>query len=138
MATLRGSGSSYAVGSTPPRVTWTVVRGDTAAFRVYVTDDAKQPLTIADWNISMEIKRPNSVTADNLGTITDDAVNVMTLTPAADADDEAGEFTVSITAAQSAILETGDIFDIELSLPLDSLVWTVAQGYIIILEDVTA
>jgi hypothetical protein len=138
MATLRGSGSSYSVGSTPPRVTWTVVRGDTAAFRVYVTDDEKQPLTIADWDISMEIKRPNSVTDSNLGTITDDAVNVLTLTPAADADDAAGEFTVSLTAAQSATLETGDIFDIELSLPQDQLVWTVAQGYMVILEDVTA
>ena len=138
MATLRGSGSSYSVGSTPPRVTWTVVRGDTPAFRVYVTDDEKQPLTIADWDISMEIKRPNSVTDSNLGTITDDAVNVLTLTPAADADDAAGEFTVSLTAAQSATLETGDIFDIELSLPQDQLVWTVAQGYMVILEDVTA
>lgn len=138
MATLRGSGSSYAVGSTPPRVSWTVVRGDTAAFKVYVTDDAKQPLTISDWTISMQIKRPASVTDDNLGTITDNATDVLTLTPAADPDDLEGEFTVSLTAAESAILETGDIFDIELSLPQDELVWTVAQGYMVILEDVTA
>lgn len=138
MATLRGSGSSYAVGSTPPRVSWTVVRGDTAAFRVYVTDDAKQPLTIADWTISMQIKRPASVTAENLGTITDNASDILTLTPAQDPDDAEGEFTVSITAAQSAILETGDIFDIELSTAQDALVWTVAQGYMVILEDVTA
>jgi hypothetical protein len=138
MATLRGSGSSYAVGNTPPRVTWTVVRGDTASFRVYVTDDDRQPLNIPDWTISMEIKRPDNVTQDNLGTITDNATNILTLVPAADADDEAGEFTVSLTAEQSEILQTGDIFDIELSLPQDEIVWTVAQGYMVILEDVTA
>ncbi|NCV44864.1 MAG: hypothetical protein EBW15_08780, partial [Actinobacteria bacterium] len=61
-----------------------------------------------------------------------------TLVPAADADDGPGEFTVSLTAAQTATLETNDIFDIELSLPQDEIVWTVAQGKMIILEDVTA
>lgn len=138
MATLRGSGSSYAVGSIPPRVVWTVVRGDTASFRVYVTDDEKQPLNIPDWSISMEIKRPDTVNQNNLGEITDDATLVLTLTPEPDEDDDAGEFTVSLTAEQSETLETGDIFDIELSLPQDELVWTVAQGYMRILEDVTA
>jgi hypothetical protein len=51
MATTRGSASSYDVGNRPPIVNWTVVRGDTASFRVYVTDDAKQPLNIPDWDI---------------------------------------------------------------------------------------
>lgn len=138
MATLRGSGSSYAVGNTPPRVTWTVVRGDTASFRVYVTDDERQPLNISDWTIAMEIKRPDNVSQDNLGIITDNATPILTLIPAADPDDEAGEFTVSLTADQSEVLQTGDIFDIELSLPQDEIVWTVAQGYMVILEDVTA
>lgn len=130
-------GSGYAVGNTPPRVTWTIVRGDTAAFKVYVTDDAKQPLNIPDWTISMEIKRPASVTAQNIGTITDNATLVMTLTPEQDPDDAAGEFTVSLTAVQSAELETGDIFDIELRSAQDQIVWTVAQGHVIVLEDVT-
>ena len=136
MATLRGSASSYDIGNIPPRINWTIVRGDTAAFKVYVTDDNKDPLNIPDWNISMQIKRPN--TTENLGKITDDATLVLTLSPAADADDQAGEFTVSLTAAQTTILQTGDIFDIELSLPQDELVWTVAQGSVTILEDVTA
>jgi hypothetical protein len=130
-------GSGYFVGATPPRVTWTIVRGDTASFKVYVTDDAKQPLNIPDWSISMEIKRPASVTPTNIGTITDAATLVLTLTPFQDPDDAAGEFTVSITADQSGLLETGDIFDIELRLPQDQIVWTVAQGYTVILEDVT-
>jgi hypothetical protein len=136
MATLRGSASSYDIGNVPPRINWTIVRGDTASFRVYVTDDNKEALNIPDWNISMQIKRPNL--AANLGKITDDATLVLDLTPSADSDDLAGEFTVSLTAAQSAILQTGDIFDIELSLPQDELVWTVAQGSVIIIEDVTA
>jgi len=135
MATLRGSSNSYAVGNRPPTVIWTVVRGDTAAFRVYVTDDDKQPLNIEDWAISMKVKRPNS--SENLGLITDDATVILTLNPAADADDQPGEFTVSLTASESFLLETGDIFDVQLSTEANVIVWTVAQGSLIILEDVT-
>lgn len=124
---------TYNVGNTPPLVAWTIVRGDTAAFRVYVTDDAKQPLAIADWTIAMEIKRPNS--AQQTPFMTDDATLIVTLAPEATVDDAAGEFTVSLTSEQSTILETGDIFDIELSDA--TRVWTVAQGYVHVLEDVT-
>jgi hypothetical protein len=135
MATLRGSSSSYNVGNTPPRVTWTIVRGDTAAFKVYVTDDERAPLALEDWSIEMQIKRPENLS--NSGIITDAATLVLTLTPEQDEDDAAGEFTVSISALQSALLETGDIFDIELSTAQDQIVWTVAQGSVVILEDVT-
>jgi hypothetical protein len=98
-----------------------------------VTDDAKQPLTIADWTIAMEVKRPN--TAQETPFMTDDATLIVTLTPEATVDDGAGEFTVALTSEQSTILETGDIFDIELSDA--TRVWTVAQGYVQVLEDVT-
>jgi hypothetical protein len=125
--------STIGLGNIPPQLVWTVVRGDTAAFRVYVTDDAKQPLTIDDWNIRMFIKRP--IVAADKGKITDNATLILNLTPAADPDDEDGEFTVFLDSDESVILETGDIFDIELSDPIR--VWTVAQGSMIILEDVT-
>lgn len=133
MATLRGSASSYDVGNKPPTINWTVVRGDTASFRVYVTDDEKQPLTIADWTIDMKIKRPNNLS--DRGIITDNATVVLSLTPVADPDDQPGEFTVSLLSSESQILETGDIFDIQLSNA--TYVWTVAQGSMKILEDVT-
>jgi hypothetical protein len=138
MATYRGSGSgTYDIGEKPPFVNWTFVKGDTASFRVYVTDDARQPLNIPDWTISMQIKRP---TTDPVvpGEITDTATLLYTLTPEADEDDGAGEFTVSLTASQTSALQTNDIFDIELSLPADQIVWTVAQGKLTVLEDVTA
>lgn len=136
MANLRNlSQGRYSVGNTPPVIVWTVVRGDTASFRVYVTDDARQPLNIPDYSITMEIKRPN--TEADLGYGTDSSTIIMTLNPEADADDEAGEFTVSLTAAQSAQLETGDIFDIELRTEQDAIVWTVAQGSMKIIEDIT-
>jgi hypothetical protein len=135
MATLRGSSNSYNVGNTPPRVTWTIVRGDTAAFKVYVTDDERAPLALEDWSIEMQIKRPENLS--NSGVITDAADLILTLTPEQDEDDAAGEFTVSLSALQSALLETGDIFDIELSTAQRSTVWTVAQGSVVILEDVT-
>jgi hypothetical protein len=138
MATYRGSGSgTYNIGERPPYVNWTVVRGDTASFKVYLTDDERQPLNIPDWTISMQIKRPTTSPVVP-GEITDTATLLYTLVPAADADDEAGEFTVSLTAAQSLTLETNDIWDIEVSLPSDEIVWTVAQGKMTILEDVTA
>mgnify|MGYP006398443573 CR=1 FL=1 len=123
MATTRGSASSYAVGNTPPQVVWTVVRGDTASFKVYVTDDNKVALNIPDWDIKMDIKRVGSL--------------VLTLVPAADADDLVGEFTVSLAADQSGILETGDLFDIQLSSNPAQYVWTVAQGSMNIIADVT-
>ena len=135
MATLRGSQTSYDIGNAPPTVIWTVVRGDTSGFKVYVTDDAKVPLILkgagSEWDIAMKIKRPNSTP----GVITDDATLVLSLTPVADTDDLVGEFTVSLTAAQSVQLQTGDIFDIQVSDP--TRVWTVAQGSLKILEDVT-
>ncbi len=133
MANFRGSASSYDIGEKPPTVIWTVVRGDTSGFKVYVVDDAGNPLIIPDWNINMKIKRPNN-TAD-LGIITDDATLIMDLYPAADADDLVGEFTVWLTSSESFILQTGDIFDIQLSDA--TRVWTVAQGSMKILEDVT-
>jgi hypothetical protein len=124
---------NYLVGNVPPLVAWTVVRGDTSSFRVYVTDDAKLPLTIADWDIAMEIKRPNS--EQLVPAMTDDATLVVSLVPAATVNDDDGEFTVKLTAYQSNLLETGDIFDIELRDA--TRVWTVAQGSIIMIEDVT-
>lgn len=132
MATYRSSGQdAYSVGATPPTVTWTIVRGDTASFRVYVTDDNKDPLTIADWDIEMEVKRPT--VAGNLNDV--NATLIQTLIPAATQADGSGEFTVSVTSAQSRSFETGDIFDIEMTD--GTLVWTVARGTISIIEDIT-
>lgn len=133
MATTRRSAQSYDVGGQPPTVIWTVVRGDTSGFKVYVVDDAKNPLIIADWTINMKVKRPNN--SADLGIITDDATLILEMYPAADADDLVGEFTVWLTAEESNILQTGDIFDIQLSDP--TRVWTVCQGSMKILEDVT-
>jgi hypothetical protein len=132
MATLRDQAqNAYSVGLKPPTVTWTVVRGDTAAFRVYVTDDNKDPLVIEDWTIAMEVKRPNTVAGD----FTDNAELIVELEPIQTDVDGPGEFTVSLMAEESVLLETGDIFDIELRD--ESRVWTVARGTLVIIEDVT-
>ena len=42
-----------------------------------------------------------------------------------------------IPAAETNSLLTNDIFDIQLSTAQDDIVWTVAQGRLIVLEDVT-
>ena len=132
MAILRNQAQeNYLVGLKPPTVTWTVVRGDTASFRVYVTDDNKDPLTIVDWTIAMEVKRPNTTPGD----FTDNAELIVELEPIPTDVDGPGEFTVSLTANESVLLETGDIFDIELRD--ESRVWTVARGTVIVIEDVT-
>ena len=111
----------YTVGSQPPQVTWTIVRGNTASFRVYVTDDARQPINVPDWTIDMDITRLGSI--------------VTSLIPEATIDDDDGEFTVSLTSAQTESLETEDLFDIQLTDA--TRVWTVVQGSMIVIEDVT-
>jgi hypothetical protein len=119
MTTTRQSG--YSVGNVPPEVTWTVVRGDTASFRVYVTDDNKIALNIENWTVKMDIRREGSL--------------IVSLSPEATALDGDGEFTVYVDSDESELLETGDIFDIQLSDP--TRVWTVAKGSMVIIEDVT-
>ena len=131
MTSYRGAGSdSFSIGTTPPEITWTVVSGDTAAFRVYVTDEDRNPLTIANWDIAMDIVREGT---------TSDTV-IVALTPGITADDDEGEFTVALTANQSDLLKTSsstssDIFDIQLSDATRT--WTVAKGTIIVIDDVT-
>lgn len=114
---------SYDIGSEPPQIQWTLMRGDTASFKSYVTDDGRVPLNIPDWTIKMEIKRNGSI--------------ILSPTPAPDSDDLEGEFTVFLEASETRILETGDVFDIQLSAPADSIVWTVCQGTFVVLEDIT-
>jgi hypothetical protein len=126
MATYRGQGTdSFSIGSAPPNVLWTLVRGDTAAFRVYVTDENRNPLTISEWTISMDIVRPTSNNS-----------LIVSLSPEATLDDSAGEFTVSLSSGESEDLETGDIFDIQLSDVTRT--WTICKGTITVIEDVTA
>ena len=126
MTNYRGAGSdSFSIGTTPPNISWTLVRGDTAAFRVYVTDEDRNPLTIADWDIAMDIVRE----------ITTSSTVIVALTTGVTADDDEGEFTVSLTANQSDLLETDDIFDIQLSDATRT--WTICKGTITVIEDVT-
>jgi hypothetical protein len=128
MATFRNQPTdSYALGAAPPEIRWTVVRGDSAAFRVYVTNDAREPLLLDDWEVAMDIYRPS----------TDDVIVSLSPEPIEFQDTE-GSFTVNLTSAQSELLETGDIFDIQLTeLLSEGRVWTVAKGSMVIIEDVT-
>jgi hypothetical protein len=135
MATLRGSSGSYLIGSAPPEIVWTVVRGDTASFKVYVTDDTLAALHVPDWGIEIDVKRNELV--------------VITLSPTAildpiDNEPIPGEFLVKLTSVQSNLLQTGDIFDIQMtntSTNTQSIgygqIWTVARGSVSVIEDVT-
>jgi hypothetical protein len=130
MATYRGQGTdSFSIGAPPPTVLWTLVRGDTAAFRVYVTDENREPLTISEWDIAMDIARR---------TVNNNVVTypvIVSLNPEATLDDDDGEFTVSLSAGESEDLETGDIFDIQLSDATRT--WTICKGTITVIDDVT-
>jgi hypothetical protein len=126
MATFRNQPTdSYALGAAPPEVRWTVVRGDSAAFRVYVTNDAREPLYLDDWEIDMDIRRNGNL--------------IVSLTPEpVESQDTEGSFTVNLTSSQSELLQTGDVFDIQLTeLLSEGRVWTVAKGSMVIVEDVT-
>jgi len=114
--------STYNVGNIPPQVVWTIVRGDTAVFKVFVTDDEKQALDLSTWTIDMEVKRGSTL--------------ILALEPAPLISDETGYFTVKLLPEQSEILETEDVFDIQL-FDGEETVWTVAQGAIVVVEDIT-
>jgi hypothetical protein len=130
MTSYRTQGTdSFSIGSAPPTVLWTLVRGDTSAFRVYVTDENRNPLTISEWDISMDIAR--KTTNNNVVTYP----VIVSLTPEATADDDDGEFTVSLSSGESEDLETGDIFDIQLDD--GTRTWTVCKGSVTVIEDVT-
>lgn len=111
------------LGSEPPQLLWTVVRGDTASFRVYVTDDNKEPMDLESWILAADFYRPSTSTT------------VVQTTPQITEDDSLGSFTVSLGASQSEVLQSGDIFDIQISN--DETVWTVGMGTMSIIEDVT-
>jgi hypothetical protein len=130
MTSYRTQGTdSFSIGSAPPTVVWTLVRGDTSAFRVYVTDEDRNPLTISEWNISMDIAR--KTTNNNVVTYP----VIVSLTPEATVDDNDGEFTVALSSGESEDLETGDIFDIQLDD--GTRTWTVCKGTVTVIEDVT-
>ena len=118
--------STYNIGNKPPLVNWTVVIGDSASFRIYVQDDAGDPIVVDDWDIEVDFRRYSDNVGDDL---------LFTIYPDQTEFDEDGEFTVTLAAGESVLLETGDIFDIELSDA--TRVWTVCQGSMIIIEDVT-
>ncbi|MDW7640785.1 MAG: hypothetical protein SCG72_00085, partial [Nitrosarchaeum sp.] len=105
--------STYNIGNKPPLINWTCVIGDTASFRVYVEDDLGNPLDydttsagdVTGWDISGEFRRYSDNVGDDL---------LFTVYPEQSEFDEIGEFTVTVSATQSKILRTGDVFDIQL------------------------
>ena len=112
----------YNVGNVPPQIVWTIVRGDSAVFKVYVTDDQKQALDLSNWTIDLEIKRGEEIK--------------VALEPAPLESDEQGFFTVKLLPEESEILLSEDVFDIQLYDGEDTI-WTVAQGQIVMIEDIT-
>jgi hypothetical protein len=123
--TVYRSQQNISIGSEPPQSVWTIVRGDTASFKMYVQDDNKEPLIIEDWTISMDFYRPSTSSV------------VLTVTPEADPDDGPGEFTVYLAYDETEILETDDEFDIQMATTGNTIVWTVLQGKVKMVEDIT-
>ena len=123
------------IGAAPPIVRWTVVKGDSASFRIYVEDDQGNELDYdttsagdtTGWDISGEFRRYSDNTGDDL---------LFTVYPDQTEFDDAGEFTVTLSPAQSKILRTGDVFDIQLRDGY-TRVWTVCQGEMIMIGEVT-
>ena len=118
--------STYNVGNIPPLVNWTCVIGDSASFRIYVEDDLENAIDVDEWTIRAQFRRYSDDIGDDLVFIT---------YPAETEFDDPGEFTVKVTAAQSRSLQTGDVFDVQLSDA--TRVWTVCQGEMIMIGDVT-
>jgi hypothetical protein len=127
-------GATYNIGNIPPLVNWTVVIGDSASFRIYVEDDLGNELDytndesgdITGWDIKADFRRYS----DNVGTDL-----IFSVTPYATEFDDPGEFTVTISPAQSKQLRTGDVFDVQLTD--NNRVWTVCQGEMSMIGEVT-
>ena len=127
--------ATYNIGNKPPLINWTVVIGDSASFRIYVEDDLGNPVDYdttsvgdtAGWDILGDFRRYSDNVGDDL---------LFTIYPTQTEFDEIGEFTVTLTPAQSKILRTGDVFDIQLRDGVDR-VWTVCQGEMIMIGEVT-
>lgn len=127
--------ATYNIGNKPPLINWTCVIGDTSSFRIYVEDDLGNPLDYntndfdpnnAGWNIKGDFRRYSINVGDDL---------LFTVFPNKSEFDLAGEFTVTLSATQTKQLMTGDVFDIQLT---DSdRVWTVCQGEMIMLGEIT-
>jgi hypothetical protein len=126
--------ATYNIGNKPPLVNWTCVIGDSASFRIYVEDDQGNELDYdttsagdtTGWDISGDFRRYSDNVGDDL---------LFTIYPDQTEFDEAGEFTVTLSPAQSKILRTGDVFDIQLTD--DTRVWTVCQGEMTMIGEVT-
>ena len=119
------SQKDVAIGSAPPQSIWTMVRGDTASFRMYVQDDAGDPLVIEDWTITMDFARSTTSSV------------ILEIFPEAEGDDGPGEFTVYLASDETEILETNDEFDIQMANSGNAVVWTILQGKIKMIEDIT-
>jgi hypothetical protein len=119
------SQTPYQIGSEPPQSIWTIVRGDTASFKMYVQDDTGEPLVIEDWTITMDFARSTT------------SAVILTVTPDADEDDGPGEFTVYLASDETELLETDDEFDIQMANSGNAVVWTVLQGKVLMVEDIT-
>lgn len=127
-------GGTYNLGNIPPLINWTVVIGDSASFRIYVEDDLGNPLDytndesgdVTGWDIKADFRRYS----DNVGTDL-----LFSITPYATVFDDPGEFTVTLSPAQSKQLRTGDVFDVQLTD--DTRVWTVCQGEMSMIGEVT-
>ena len=124
MANYR-SQQNISIGSEPPQSVWTIVRGDTASFKMYVQDDDRNPLVVDDWTITMDFARASTSSI------------VLSVTPEADEDDGPGEFTVNLAYDETEILETDDEFDIQMATSSNQIVWTVLQGKVKMVEDIT-
>ena len=127
MATLRGSSGSYLIGSAPPEIVWTVVRGDTAKLRVdFLENDESTHYDITNWEFA-------SSTYDFRGDILDPLEVTV------------GDGYVDIVAPASLTAEWGNgyssivgelAFDLEATLD-DGTVWTPVIGVITVLGDVS-
>ena len=109
------------VGATPPIVRWTVVKGDYAAFRCYVEDDNGTPITPGDYEIKADFRRGSEL--------------LFSVYPSQSEFDNVGEFTVTLLPAQCKLLQSNDLFDVQLSDAV--VVWTVCRGIMTVIAEVT-
>jgi hypothetical protein len=130
MAITRGSSNFYAVGNTPPDVTWTVVRGDSASFTVSLLEnDEVTAFDTEGWTYSATAYDPTSDVLDDLPVTVEGSV--VTVTAPAETTANWGIRYKSVVAELS--------FDLQAVVPdgNSTITWTPVIGTICVLGDVT-
>lgn len=104
------------INNVPEKVNWTVYRGDTAGFTIYVNDDNGAPINITTWTWTANLSNSTHSSSAALG-----------ITSASS--------SISVRIDDWESLEVENTFDVR-AVKDDDSIWTVIRGLIAVEDNV--